>query len=400
MFGFDDDVRIRAFNDRIGRRLVIKLLARIVRHHPAPFAAGERLIVKIRQPVNFRLRGRRFLRREKFFIFQRGGFDRVFDEFKKSVVQFGCDIFFHGSYTHGQFFPRSQTLRHLAGIEQIFRPADVLRLALKIQPVVFSEDGSDFSRVFIAEIARDLFLQQVVSVRAVPRMRIPREPEKKFRVEFRRLQIADVQQPNFVRAKIKCLRHLLRDERGRRGAEPEIIARRAPIRDVIINSRTAAAPAFGLIGKLADVTVVVIRPDERDVLRQIRHQAVKRQHFLVGAKNLRHGGNVRVHVAREHFALRGDDGLQARGFLAFRAAAGHCAVVDAAHADGVNIFKFPIFADALLPIFQNTIRVRDEIVVAENLLIPLADVVAHHLLAMRRAHNDAVFIGDSCVVGK
>ena len=273
----------------------------------------------------------------------------------------------------------------------------MLRLALKIQAIILGQDGSDFRRVFIAEITRDLFFKQVISIRAIPRMRVPREFEKKFNVEFRRFQITDIEHPNFVRAVVKCLRHFFRDERGRRRAKPEIIARRAPIRNVIVNTRAAAARPLARVGKLAHVAVIIVRPNERDIIRQIFHQPIQRQYFFVRTKYLRHCRDVRIDVARKHFALVGDDGFKARGFFAFRATAGHAAVVNAAHADGVNVFKFSIFAHTLFPVFQNAVRVCDEIIIAESFCVPFADVVPQHLFAMRRAHHNAVLIGDFAI---
>ena len=44
-----------------------------------------------------------------------------------------------------------------------------------------------------------------------------------------------------------------------------------------------------------------------------------------------------------------------RGFFARRAAAGHRAVVDAAHPDRIDVLILSVFAHALLPIIQNAV---------------------------------------------
>ena len=163
---------------------------------------------------------------------------------------------------------------------------------------------------------------------------------------------------------------------------------------MIVNPRAAAALAFARVGKLADITVVVVGPDQRDIVGNVRGEPVEREDFLVGAENLRHLRDVRVDPAGEQFALVADDAVEAGGLLTLRAAAGHRAVVNAPHAERIDIFKPCVFADALLPELQHAVVVGDVIVFTVHVRLPLVHVVTQHLLAVRRTHDDAIRVGN------
>ena len=169
---------------------------------------------------------------------------------------------------------------------------------------------------------------------------------------------------------------------------------------MIVHAAAAGTGAFGGTGKLADVAVVVIGPDEGDVIGNVWCEPVEFEDFLVGAKNLGHAGDIWIYALGEQVALVGDDVVEARGFFPGGAAAGHAAIVNAAHADGVNIFVGAVIVDALGPVFQDAGGIGDVVVVAIFFLVPFADVVAEHLFAMGGAHDDAIGVGDFFVLGK
>jgi hypothetical protein len=92
-------------------------------------------------------------------------------------------------------------------------------------------------------------------------------------------------------------------------------------------------------------------------------------------------------------ALVGEDGLQQR--LAALQAVGpdHAAVMDAAHAQGVEVLVSAVGRDPLAPVGQHAAGVPGVVVVGGRRL-PLADIVAQHGLGVGRAHDDGVAVGE------
>jgi hypothetical protein len=152
---------------------------------------------------------------------------------------------------------------------------------------------------------------------------------------------------------------------------------------VVVDARSSAARPLAVIGQLPDVPEVIIRPDDSNVVRQGHPAAIDVEHFLVRAEDLRHSRDLRSHVPGEHLALQRDDLLQPLSLFVDRPAAGHAAVVDAAHADGVDVLELGILSDTLLPVIQNHRQVRDGVPLAHRRLRPLRHIVPQHLLAMR-----------------
>ena len=106
----------------------------------------------------------------------------------------------------------------------------------------------------------------------------------------------------------------------------------------------------------------------------------------------------RGHVPGQHLPLQADDLLQSVALLVQRATPGHGAVVDATHADGVDVLVTAVLANALLPVLQDARQVRHRIPHPRLAARPLADVVAQHRLGVRRPHDDRVAIGDDLVL--
>ena len=264
---------------------------------------------------------------------------------------------------------------------------------MKIHLIVTAHDVGDFVGVFVAEFARGpLAEKHRLSVRA-PALDIPGETKKKLGADLGGLEITDVDDPDPIRALRVGLGHFLPDQGGRGGAEPEIRKRTAEIGNMVIDPEAPGAFSLGRRGEVADVAEIVVGPDDRDVVRHAQSLPVEIEDFLVGTEHLGHALDLGFHALGEHCALVGKDFSQnVDAFkIAFRALDG--AVMDAAHAQRIDVFITTVGAHAFLPIGAHAFAVGDVVVVGLG-RSPFADIVAEHGFGMRRAHDNAVIVGE------
>ena len=223
-------------------------------------------------------------------------------------------------------------------------------------------------------------------------MRIPGIGEEEFGRHFHRLQVAHVNDPEPVRTVLVGQVHLLPDLGDLGHVQPFIRARPAHVIEVVVDAGAAAALAFFRRGQAADVTPVVVAPEQQHVIRHAHTLLVVFLDFLVERPQLGHRGRVLAQLLLDERALVAHDALQQVDVGAFR----HRLVAVAAHRHRDHLLVVARVAQALGP--ERAQGVGVAAVVPRTLAVadPLL-VGAHHRLVVRGAHHDAHGVGQLAV---
>jgi hypothetical protein len=159
--------------------------------------------------------------------------------------------------------------------------AHELGLADEVEGVVAGHHVGDLRSVCSGELFGGPLGQEVVLGHLRHARLVGGELHKVINVDLRGLEVAYVEDPVLARVVVVGLGHLFADERGRRGREPEVVVRRAPVGDVVVDAGAAGAGLFGRARQLADVAVVVVGPAERDVVGDLHADAVEIEALLI-----------------------------------------------------------------------------------------------------------------------
>ena len=212
-------------------------------------------------------------------------------------------------------------------------------------------------------------------------------------MHFLRLDVADVQDPNLLRAAVVGALHFPVEQTGVVGRQPQIVLRNAPVRNVIVDARAARTLDLLLVGEVEQVAAVVVAPHERDILRDLQPGTIDVQHFLVRHEDLRDLVGFFAGLPFDDDALVGDDLREGFALFVERLRAVHAPVMHAAHANGVDVLETPDLREAVFEELQHVVLVRNVVVLALAAHFPLAVHVAVHRLAVRGADHDAVPVG-------
>ena len=230
-------------------------------------------------------------------------------------------------------------------------------------------------------------------------LHVPGHVEEKFRLVFTGLDVAHVQYPYLLDAAVVGGGHLVEEQMGREGAQPQVVVRPAPVAHMIVDAVAAATLPFGCGGKVAYVAVVVVAPHQAHVVGHLKAGVIHVLHFLVGDEHLRHLLHVIVYILAQQLALVGDDAFQNAFLLLDGFGVLHGAVVHTAHADGVENGLAGHLAQTALPEPSHLGAVVHIVVVAGAAAGPLAGRARCHGLAVRAAYVDAVAGGGLAVAG-
>ena len=187
--------------------------------------------------------------------------------------------------------------------------------------------------------------------------------------------------------------HLRIDKTGLRGGQPKVVVRTTPITQVIIDATTAKALLLFLVAKAGHIAVVVITPHEGHIVGHLQATFQNFQNFFIGYKDLWHLFYIFTIVFADEFALVVDDLLQTVElfFLGFNTF--HRTIMDAAHADGKELFATFHLLQALCPVLLNLFAVGDIVIWATFLVVPLGHIVTQQGLAVRSANQDTARVG-------
>ena len=117
---------------------------------------------------------------------------------------------------------------------------------------------------------------------------------------------------------------------------------------MVIDAGTAAAGAFRGGRQPANITPIIFRPKQRDIIGRAHAGVVEILHLLVEAPHLRHVGHVGVHLLAQDVALHADDFFK-QGAVRLRAAGRHLGIVGPAQAQCNNALVIPVSPDAFAP---------------------------------------------------
>ena len=193
-----------------------------------------------------------------------------------------------------------------------------------------------------------------------------------------------------------------------RNVEPLRISRRAHIINVIVDSPTAFALAFGGSGQFADIAPIIVAQKNNHIVRHTQAQIVIGLHFFVERPNLLPLAGRTARNIGNYFSLIINNILkQTLIFLIIRDIlvvvaflAAHRGIAIAAHTNGNQVLVVLRALDSLTEKLIDNGFVRR--IVPNAVLIaathPLL-VVAGHRLVVRRAHNNAELIGSAAIFG-
>ena len=222
-------------------------------------------------------------------------------------------------------------------------PAHTLRLAAPGEAVVLIEDSLQCAFVLLAEDAGKPARLVGVHALLVKCVNVHRQLEESFHRQLRRLDVADIQQPVAVSPVPVCLHQLLVHQHWRCGIDPEIIVRCAKIRDVVIHAGASGPLLLLGVADALEVAVIVIRPDEGDVVRNLQTVIVDIESLLVRHEYLRNLFGRPVYMSGEDFPLVIDDLGDYLDLLVCRKVATQTGVVDSPHRCRVDVFIHSCF---------------------------------------------------------
>ena len=185
--------------------------------------------------------------------------------------------------------------------------------------------------------------------------------------------------------------HLLPNLRQGHSIEPFVIPRPADVIQVIINARAAFAFALPVGRQTANVSPIVIAPQERHVIRHAHTALVVSLHFLVKRPNLRHFRDVRVNYLTDQPALVADNPFEQRDALRLC----HGLIPVAAHSDGSDFFIILRSLQSFGPERPQFLRIFGIVPGTLAIAGPLPLLPrAHHRLMVRGADHDAILVSE------
>ncbi len=207
------------------------------------------------------------------------------------------------------------------------------------------------------------------------------------------LQVAHVDNPDAVDARLVSQVQLLAHLGNGGGVHPSVVPRPAVHVDMVIETQTALPVALLLRTNAADVTPVVVAEEQGHVVGSGQPGIIVPLHFRIDRPELRNGGGVFAVHPPENVALTAHHLLQRLDILGIVALA-HRHVAVAAHANGDEVLVVFVALHALKEEAVDARAVR-HIVPRPHLVAALAVLVvrAHHRLVVGGAHHDAVLIG-------
>src|SRR5215475_10063223 len=117
----------------------------------------------------------------------------------------------------------------------------MFRLSCETKSIILIHDRGNFARMSGAKLRFSPVHQELIQIPATPARNVPTHLQEKFDTDFSRLQIPDIEHPQFAHAMIEGLRHLLPDLCGWCRVQPKIRERTAEIRDVIVDTEATGA---------------------------------------------------------------------------------------------------------------------------------------------------------------
>ena len=237
--------------------------------------------------------------------------------------------------------------------------------------------------------------------------RIPRLLEPEVDGELHGLQVADVQNPQFVDAGAVGEVELLPESLNLAHVEPLAVAGRSHVIDVVVHAVAAGVTFFRLgrlaalrlggfgVGHDADVAPVVVAEQEDDVVGHLHAHLIVLLHLLVEGPDLRHVLGLLARGLGDEAALMGHDALH-EGHVGL---VGHRLIAVAAHTDGDDVLGVLHALDARTPEADQLVAVGVVVPGAASAYTGPLLVGLGAGLVVAGAHDDAHVVGGAQVLG-
>ena len=304
--------------------------------------------------------------------------DGIGHQLEVGILQALRDAARQGLHTGGKCLIVADALLHLLGRKGDF--IDGLGLALCRQAVVLEADVAYLVGKVLAEGLRRPPPAELPRFVRRPSVHVPCQLHAELKLYLRRLDVAYVHHPEARHAVLVGLRQLVAYQRGRDGAEPDIGARVAEVREMVVDAVASAAPPLGCRGQLAYEGIVIVHPAHGHVVGNPESRIVECEGFLIGDVYLRHLRRVAAQRVGDDFALCRDDVRQALQLCRLPVVAEKGNVLQAAHANVVDAFVAAGFACTLGPVVVTALGVggKSEVAAVVTALEarPLPQVVA------------------------
>jgi len=228
---------------------------------------------------------------------------------------------------------------------------------------------------------------------------VPCHVEEERQVVSRHLRVVHIHDQQPAGIVVVGLAHLAVHQSRLRCRKPHVIVRAPPVAQVVIHASAAFALLLLGIAQARHVAVVVIAPHQHHVVGHAQPVLHYLEHLFIRDEHLGNLLHVFIDIFLQQLALVVDYRLQRFQLLFPRFYALHRTVVNAAHADGKQVFAALHLLQALYPVLLYLLAVRNIVVAAAHGVIPLGHVVAQQRFAVRRTDKDAAAVGHGLIAG-
>ncbi len=174
--------------------------------------------------------------------------------------------------------------------------------------------------------------------------------------------------------------------------QPKMIMRTSPVRYMIIDSIASRTCAFFSSREMADITIIIITPHQRHIIRHLQSGMINIEHFFIGNKNLRDFSYLFINVFLNQPALIRKHTIY-HGLLFLHCLCSlHLAIVHTTHTQRIEYFLTCHFFDTVFPEFINCRSIIYIIISPLSSSLPLAGSIASHRFAMGSANEDSIFL--------
>ena len=167
--------------------------------------------------------------------------------------------------------------------------------------------------------------------------------------------------------------------------------RTSPIGYVIIDAVSTFAGLFFRRREVTDIAIIIITPDQRDIIGHLQSGIINVEYFLVRYESLRNGGDIFIHILFQQTTLVFKHAFQ-HSFLFYNSLGSlHLPVVHTTHTQSIDIFLSRHFFHTVFPEFVNGGTVIHIVIIALSPSSPFAGSTTHHRFAMGRTDKNTEF---------
>ena len=272
-----------------------------------------------------------------------------------------------------------------------------LRLVDEGQPVMVEHHGLELGGSLLAKLSLEKAVQVAAHSLFSYLLDVPGHVHHQFNLVFDGFDVAYVENPNLLDALVVGGVHLVVEQGGREGAQPEIVMGAPPVRYVVVDTVASRTCTFSLGREMANITIIVVRPHQTDVIGHLQAGMIDIEHLLVGDKHLGHPRHVFVYIAGQQLALVGNDPFQHRFLFGDGLGSFHGTVVYPSHAYGVEDRLSGHLFHPLFPKAAHRLAVVHIVVFALASFLPFHGGARSHWLTMRASDIDAIAFGHFAV---